>query len=133
MFKEFKDFITTGTVIDFAVGVILAGAVGGVVNGFVADIAMPIIGKLAGGIDFKEALKIVLTQAIIGADGVVTTPEVAIKIGSWITSIINLITIGIVLFFIVKFYNKIRKPIVAAPSGPTELDILKEIRDSLKK
>ena len=58
MFKEFKDFITTGNVIDFAVGVILAGAVGGVVNGFVADIAMPIIGKLAGGIDFKEALKI---------------------------------------------------------------------------
>ena len=133
MFKEFKDFITTGNVIDFAVGVILAGAVGGVVNGFVADIAMPIIGKLAGGIDFKEALKIVLTPATIGADGVVTTPEVAIKIGSWITSIINLITIGIVLFFIVKFYNKIRKPIVAAPSGPTELDILKEIRDSLKK
>lgn len=133
MFKEFKDFITTGNVIDFAVGVILAGAVGGVVNGFVADIAMPIIGKLAGGIDFKEALKIVLTPATIEADGVVTSPEVAIKIGSWITSIINLITIGVVLFFIVKFYNKIRKPIAAAPSGPTELDILKEIRDSLKK
>lgn len=133
MFKEFKDFIATGNVIDFAVGVILAAAVGGVVNGFVADIAMPVIGKIAGNVDFKDALKIVLTPAVIGADGVVTTPELAIKFGSWMSSIINLVITGFVLFVIVKSYNKMRKPAAPAPAGPTELDILKEIRDSLRK
>lgn len=133
MFKEFRDFIATGNVIDFAVGVILAAAVGGVVNGFVADIAMPVIGKIVGNVDFKDALKIVLTPAVIGTDGVVTTPELAIKFGSWMSSIINLIITGFVLFMIVKSYNKVRKPVEAAPAGPTELDILKEIRDSLKK
>lgn len=133
MFKEFRDFIATGNVIDFAVGVILAAAVGGVVNGFVADIAMPVIGKIVGNVDFKDALKIVLTPAVMGTDGVVTTPELAIKFGSWMSSIINLIITGFVLFMIVKSYNKVRKPVEAAPAGPTELDILKEIRDSLKK
>jgi large conductance mechanosensitive channel len=131
MFKEFKNFIMTGNVIDFAVGVILAGAVGSVVNGFVSDIAMPIVGKLAGGVDFKDALKFVLTPAEIAADGTEIKPEVAIKLGSWITSIINLIMTGLVLFFIVKSYNKVRKPVEA--EGPSEIDLLKEIRDSLKK
>ena len=133
MFKEFKDFIATGNVIDFAVGVILAAAIGGVVNGFVADIAMPVVGKIVGNVDFKEAFKIVLTPAVLGADGAVATPELAIKFGSWITSIINLIITGFVLFMIVRSYNKVRKPVEAAPAGPTELDILKEIRDSLRK
>lgn len=133
MLKEFKDFIMTGNVIDLAVAVILAGAVGMVVNGFVTDIMMPIVGNFAGGVDFAD-LKYVLSPAVVGADGVVTKPENAIMYGKWVNSIINLIIVGFVLFMIVKAYNKTKTPPEpAAPAGPTELDILKEIRDALKK
>ncbi|MCL4119562.1 UNVERIFIED_CONTAM: hypothetical protein GTU68_028699 [Idotea baltica] len=120
MLKEFKNFIMTGNVIDLAVAVILAGAIGLVVSGFVGNIMMPIVGHFAGGLDFAD-LKVVLD------------PD-AIKYGVWINSIINLITVGIVLFMIVRAYNKTKEPVAApAPAGPSELDILKEIRDSLKK
>lgn len=133
MLKEFKNFIMTGNVIDLAVAVILAGAVGMVVNGFVTDIMMPFIGHFTGGVDFAD-MKFVLSSAIVDADGTVTKPENAIMYGQWVNSIINLIIVGFVLFMIVKAYNKTKKPVApAAPAGPTELDILKEIRDSLKK
>ena len=66
MLKEFKDFIMTGNVIDLAVAVILAGAIGMVVSGFTNDIMMPIIGHFAGGMDFAD-LKVVLDEAVVGA------------------------------------------------------------------
>jgi len=133
MFKEFKKFIMTGNVIDLAVAVLLASAMGLVVKGFVSDIMMPIIGHFSSGLDFAD-MKIVLDQAIIAADGTVTKAENAIMYGQWINAIINLIVVGFVLFLIVKAYNKTKTPPApAAPKGPTELDILKEIRDSLKK
>ncbi|TXE08308.1 large conductance mechanosensitive channel protein MscL [Gelidibacter salicanalis] len=133
MWKEFKNFIMTGNVIDLAVAVILAGAVGLVVNGFVTDIMMPIVGNFAGGVDFAD-LKYVLSPADIAADGTIIKPENAIMYGKWVNSIINLLIVGFVLFIIVKAYNKTKKPKApAAPAGPTELDVLKEIRDALKK
>ena len=135
MWKEFKDFIMTGNVIDLAVAVLLAGAVGLVVNGFVTDIMMPIIGSVTGGIDFAD-MKYVLSPAVIGADGVIVTPENAIMYGKWINSLINLMIVGFVLFMIVKAYAKVRAKKVEAPAppaGPTEIDLLKEIRDALKK
>lgn len=133
MFKEFKNFILTGNVIDLAVAVILGAAIGGVVNGFVADIAMPFIGHFTGGADFAE-LKYVLDEAVLGPDGAVVTPENALKYGSWINSIIKLVAVGLVLFMIVKAYNKTKKPAEApAPAGPSEIDLLTEIRDALKK
>ncbi|MFT7051962.1 MAG: large conductance mechanosensitive channel [Psychroserpens sp.] len=133
MFKEFKKFIMTGNVIDLAVAVILAGAMGMVINGFVIDIMMPVIGNFAGGVDFAD-LKHVLSPATIGADGEIIKPENAVMYGKWVNSIINLIIVGLVLFMIVKAYNKTKTPPEPkAPAGPSELDILKEIRDSLKK
>jgi large conductance mechanosensitive channel len=133
MFKEFKNFIMTGNVIDFAVAVILAGALGLVINGFVADIVMPIIGHFAGGVDFAE-LKKVLDPAVMAADGItVETPENAIRYGKWINSIISLITVGFVLFMVVRSYNKTKKPVAAAASGPSDNALLIEIRDALKK
>lgn len=133
MLKEFKEFIMTGNVIDLAVAVLLAGAMGLVVNGFVTDIMMPIVGHFAGGVDFAD-MKVVLDEAVIGADGAVVEPENAIMYGKWVNAIINLIIVGFVLFIIVKAYNKTKTPPPppAAP-GPSELDILKEIRDELKK
>lgn len=132
MLKEFKDFIMTGNVIDLAVAVILAGAVGMVVTGFTNDIMMPIVGHFAGGMDFAD-LKIVLDEAVV-VDGEVVEPENAILYGKWVNAIINLVIVGFVLFLIVKAYNKTKKPKEApAPAGPTEKDLLKEIRDELKK
>lgn len=133
MLKEFKNFIMTGNVIDFAVAVIMAGAVGLVVKGFVGDIVMPVVGHFAGGMDFAS-LKIILSEAVVGADGEVTTPENAIRWGAWVNTIVNLIIVGFVMFMIVKAYNKTKAPEPeAAPAGPSEVDLLTEIRDSLKK
>ncbi|WP_289645218.1 large conductance mechanosensitive channel protein MscL [Maribacter aestuarii] len=135
MLKEFKDFIMTGNVIDLAVAVILAGAVGLVVNGFVTDIMMPIVGHFAGGVDFAD-MKVVLSEAVIATDGTVTKPENAIMYGKWVNAIINLIIVGAVLFAIVKAYNKTKKPVEeapAAPAGPTQEELLMQIRDLLKK
>ena len=109
MFKEFKNFIMTGNVIEFAVAVILAGAVGQVVNGFVNDIIMPIVGEFSGGVDFAN-LKYVLTEAsgVAGEAGAIA--ENAIRYGAWINTIVNLIIVGFVLFMIIKAYNKSKTP-----------------------
>ncbi len=135
MLKEFKDFIMTGNVIDLAVAVILAGAIGMVVSGFTNDIMMPIIGHFAGGMDFAD-LKVVLDEAVVGADGEVVEPENAVMYGKWVNALINLVIVGFVLFIIVKAYNKTKKPkeeAPAAPKGPTQEELLAEIRDELKR
>jgi len=131
MFKEFKEFILTGNVVDFAVAVILAGAVGLVVNGFVTDIIMPVVGHFAGGMSFEnmhfaldgETYK-TLAEAKAAGGGV-------IAYGKWINTIINLLIVGFVLFMIVRAYNKARGG--APEAGPTDIDLLTEIRDALKK
>lgn len=136
MWKEFRDFIMTGNVIDFAVAVILAGAVGLVVNGFVNDIVMPVVGQFTAGVDFQN-----LFYALDGNnyDTLAAAEEAGVGVvayGRWINSIINLIIVGFVLFMMVKAYNKTKKKEEEAPApapGPSELDILMEIRDALKK
>ena len=133
MLKEFRNFIMTGNVIDFAVAVIMAGAIGLVINGFVNDIVMPFVGEFTGGVDFAN-LKYVLTEAtgVEGEEGYVA--ENAIRWGSWVNTIVNLIIVGFVMFIIVKAYNKTKKPEEpAAPAGPSQEDLLTEIRDLLKK
>jgi large conductance mechanosensitive channel len=136
MLKEFKNFIMTGNVIDFAVAVLLAGALGLVVSGFVNDIVMPFVGHFSGGLDFAD-MKVVLDEAILDADGKVTKAENAIRYGKWINTIINLVVVGFILFLIVKAYNKTKTPPApaapAAPAGPSDNDLLGEIRDLLKK
>lgn len=134
MLKEFKKFIMTGNVIDLAVAVLLAGATGMVVNGFVTMIMMPIVGYFTGGADFSD-YKIILSEVVLSADGTVTTPENAILYGAWINTLINLVIVGFVLFMIVKAYNKTKKPVEeapAVPAGPTQEELLAEIRDLLK-
>ena len=134
MLKEFKNFIMTGNVIDFAVAVIMAGALGGVIKGFVDNIAMPFVGYFAGGIDFAD-----LHYAMDGSDyaTVAAAKEAGgavISYGAWINTIINLLIVGFVMFIIVKAYNKTKKPVEApAPSGPSDNDLLGETRDLLKK
>lgn len=136
MLKEFKKFIMTGNVIELAVAVILAGAIGLVVKGFVSMIMMPIIGMFTGGVSFSD-MKYVLSEAQYNAEGAVTVPENAILYGAWVDTIINLIIVGFVLFMIIKAYNKTKKKEEAkpaAPPAPTKEEVLlTEIRDLLKK
>lgn len=136
MLKEFKEFIMTKNVIELSIAVILAGAVGLVVKGFTDDIMMPIIGQFTGGMDFSE-MKVVLSEAVMDADGNVTTPENAIMYGKWINALINLVIVGFVLFMISKAYKKTQKKkeeAPAAPPAPTkDQELLTEIRDLLKK
>ena len=135
MLKEFKKFIVTGNVIDLAIAVILAGAVGLVVKGFVSSIMMPIIGHFTGGVDFAD-LKVVLDAAVLDAEGKVVTGENAVMYGAWINTIINLLIVGFVLFMIVKAYAKLKKKEEEAPKAPPapskEEVLLGEIRDLLK-
>jgi large conductance mechanosensitive channel len=132
MLKEFKNFIMTGNVVEFAVAVIMAGAIGAVVNGFVADIIMPIVGHFSGGMDFSS-ISITLDEASKKADGT-DVPANVIAIGKWINAIISLIVVGLVMFMIIKAYGKMKKPEpVAAPAGPTQEELLTQIRDLLKK
>ena len=136
MLKEFKNFIMTGNVIDFAVAVIMAGALGGVIKGFVDNIAMPFVGYFAGGIDFAD-----LHFAMDGNDYATLALAkeaggAVIAYGVWINTIINLLIVGFVMFLLVKAYNKTKKPVEAAPEapkGPSQEDLLTEIRDLLSK
>ena len=118
----------TGNVIDFAVAVIMAGAIGAVINGFVSNIAMPFAGYFAGGMNFED-----LHYAMDGKE-YATLAAAKEAYGAWINTIINLLIVGLVMFIIVKAYNKTKKPAEApAPAGPSEVDLLTEIRDALKK
>ncbi len=133
MFKEFKEFITGGNVIEFAVAVIMATAIGKVVNGFVNLIVMPIVGHFTGGTDFSN-----MFIALDGGD--YKTLEAAKKAGGaivgygeWINTIINLIIVGFVMFMMIRSYNKIKKKEAEVDAGPSQEDLLTEIRDLLKK
>ncbi len=142
MLKEFKAFILTGNVVDLAIAVILAGAVGSVVKGFVSMIMMPIIGMFTGGSSFADKV-IELSPAVeevLAENGDVITKAVPannLQYGAWIDTIISLIIVGFVLFMIVKAYNKAKKKqeeAPAAPPAPTKEEVLLgEIRDLLKK
>lgn len=134
MLKEFKNFIMTGNVIEFAVAVIMAGALGAVIKGFVSMIAMPLIGMLTGGKSFSDQFwtpgeEVYATVAAAKEAGVA-----AVEYGAWIDTIISLVIIGFVMFMLVKAYNKTKAPEPeAAPAGPSDNDLLKEILDALKK
>ena len=124
----------TGNVIDFAVAVIMAGALGAVINGFVSNIAMPFIGYFAGGMNFEDLNYAMDGQEYASLAAAKEAGAAVIAYGSWINTIINLLIVGLVMFMIVKAYNKTKKPAEApAPKGPSEIDLLTEIRDSLKK
>ena len=124
--SEFKEFIARGNVVDLAVGVVIGGAFGKIVDSFVNSIIMPVVGMLTGGIDFS-AQKIVLKAA----EGDIA--EVAIGYGAFINTIISFVIIAFAIFMMVKAINKVRQPPAAAPAGPTDVELLAEIRDLLKK
>jgi len=126
MLNEFKDFIAKGNVMDMAVGIIIGAAFTAIVTSLVDDMINPIIGLFTGGIDFS-AMGLSLGQ---GEDAAV------LAYGNFIMALINFLIIAWVVFVLVKMVNRVKdaasEPVPAAPSGPTQEELLTEIRDSLK-
>lgn len=142
MLSEFKAFIARGNVLDLAVGVIIGGAFGKIVSSLTDDVLMPVIGKITGGIDFSS--KFILLGDIPATYKGSETDYAALKkagvamlgYGSFITAVINFLIMAFVIFLLVRQANRLMpKPEAApaAPTGPTEVELLAEIRDALKK
>lgn len=139
MFSEFKTFIARGNVLDLAVGVIIGGAFATIVSSLTDDVIMPVIGWLFGGADFSS-LFIRLGALPEGYTGS-PTDYAALKeagvamlgYGAFITAVINFLILAFVIFLIVRQANRLLANKDEAPAGPTEVDLLAEIRDELKK
>jgi len=130
MIQEFKTFAMRGNVVDMAVGIIIGAAFGKVVSSFVADVIMPPIGLLIGGVDFSN-LAITLKQAVGDA------PAVTLSYGKFIQSIVDFVIIAFAIFMVIKAMNTLQKKQEDAPAPPPaptpEENLLTEIRDILKK
>ena len=124
--QDFKAFALKGNVVDMAVGVIIGGAFGKIVSSLVADVFMPVLGILTGGVDFKD-LKITL------ADAVGETPAVTLNYGVFIQNVFDFIIIAFAIFMMIKALNKLKKPEEKVKELTAEEKLLTEIRDLLKK
>ena len=135
--SEFRDFAMRGNVVDLAVGVIIGGAFGKIVDSLVGDLIMPIVGKIFGGLDFSNYFLPLSGQT--AATLVEAKKAGAVfAYGSFITILINFIILAFIIFMMVKQINRLKKdvpPAPPAPPAPTPEDVLllREIRDSLKK
>jgi large conductance mechanosensitive channel len=130
LLQEFKTFAMRGNVIDLAVGVVIGTAFGKIVSGLVDKVVMPVLGILTGGIDFSD-MKYVLKPEIAGVQ-----PEVAIGYGAFLQTIIDFTIIAFAIFMMVRLLNKAfpkPKENPKALAGPSEAELLAEIRDLLKK
>ena len=142
MIREFTDFIARGNVMDLAVGIIIGAAFTAIVTSLVSDLINPLIGLILGGVDFSN-MYVVLKGTVAEGAGLKTARDSGAAIfayGSFLTAVINFLIIALVVFFLVKTINRmqaaaIRKKVAEpqAPMGPTELDVLMQIRDSLQK
>lgn len=140
LIQEFKDFIAKGNVMDLAVGVIIGAAFGKIVTSLTDDVIMPIVGAIFGNVDFSEVF-LVLKPAPDGTSTFATLAAakeagaVTLNYGSFITAIINFLILAFIIFMMVKWFNNLKKKEEAAPApaGPSETDLLVEIRDLLKK
>jgi large conductance mechanosensitive channel len=118
MIKEFKEFAIKGNVIDLAVGIIIGAAFGGVVTSLVNDVIMPPIGWVVGNIDFSS-LAIVIREGKEATADTPAVPEVAIRYGKFLNTVINFLIVAFAVFLLVKQVNRLRKHEAAAPSDPT--------------
>jgi large conductance mechanosensitive channel len=129
--NEFKEFALRGNVVDMAVGIIIGGAFGTIVQSLVKDVIMPPIGLLLGGMDFSD-IKIPLKAAAGGREAV------TMNIGTFLNNVISFLIVAAAVFALIKAINELRKriekPVAKAPAAPPPTEVyLKEIRDALVK
>jgi large conductance mechanosensitive channel len=130
MMTEFKDFAMRGNVVDMAVGIVIGGAFGKIVSSFVANVLMPPIGLLLGGVDFSD-LALTLKEAAAGAE------PVLMSYGLFVQTVVDFIIIAFAIFLVVKAMNSLKKeepaPEPEPEPGPSaEQVLLTEIRDALR-
>ena len=130
MMSEFKDFAMRGNVVDMAVGIIIGAAFGKIVSSFVADVVMPPIGVLVGGVDFTNL-------AVTIQDATAEAEAVTIKYGAFIQTVFDFLIVAFAIFMAIKFMNSLKKKEEEAPAAPPEPSaeekLLTEIRDLLKR
>ena len=133
MIQEFKDFINKGNVFEAAVGLIMALAFAPVVQGLVDDVIMPIVARIFGQPDFSS-IRIPLGgdfEIKDEAGNVIGMDQAYIEIGNWITTVVGFVILAFVVFLMVKAYNRATAA-EEDDAGPSEVDLLTEIRDSLQ-
>lgn len=133
MLKEFKEFAMKGNLVDIGVGFVMGAAFKEVVTSFTGGIVSPLVGLIFQS-DFKD-LKYVITEGTTNAEGVIEG-EVSVLWGAFLTNVIDFIIVAFVMFMVVKAVNKMKKkeePAPEPPKGPTQEELLIEIRDLLKK
>ncbi|RZJ43476.1 MAG: large conductance mechanosensitive channel protein MscL [Brevundimonas sp.] len=138
-FSEFKEFAVKGNVVDLAVGVIIGGAFGKIVDSLVGDVIMPVVSKIFGGLDFSNyfiplAGQTAATLAEAKKEGAV------LAYGSFLTVSLNFIILAFVIFLMIQQINRLKREPAASPAAPAEppptpedIQLLREIRDSLKR
>ena len=133
MLEDFKKFVMRGNVVDLAVGVIIGAAFGAIVNSLVADVLMPLIGAVSGGLDFSNYF-LALSKNVTATSLVEAKKQGAVLAwGSFVTLAINFLIVAGVLFMIIRLMNKLAKKEEAAPAAPPKQEVLlTEIRDLLK-
>ncbi|WP_188237688.1 large conductance mechanosensitive channel protein MscL [Sphingopyxis sp. LK2115] len=139
MLGEFRQFIAKGNVIDLAVGVIIGGAFATITGSLTEDVIMPLVGAIFGGVDFSS--QFILLGRV--PDGVPATDYAALKeagvamigYGAFITAVINFLILAFIIFLLVRWVNRVirKQEAEAAPAGPSEVDLLTEIRDELRR
>ena len=135
MVQEFKTFIAGGNVLDLAVGVIIGAGFGKIVSSLTDDLIMPIVGKVFGGLDFTSKY-VVLSGDVAPGTSLVAARAAGANVlayGSFVTALVNFAILAWIIFLIVKTANKTMPRAEAAPVGPSEVELLSEIRDELKR
>lgn len=140
MTQEFKNFIAKGNVMDMAVGIIIGAAFTAIVTSLVSDLINPIIGVVTGGIDFSNLFVNLGVGEFASLTAARDAGAAVFAYGAFLTAVINFGIIAFVVFLLVKGVNRIKDnaakqeaPAAEVPKGPSEIDVLMEIRDALKK
>jgi len=133
MLQEFKDFAMKGSVVDMAVGVVIGGAFGKIISSLVSDIIMPCVGMVTGGMDFST-MKYEIQKAVDATEGKEAVEAVYLNYGTFINTAIDFLIVAAAIFMAIKVMNSMKKKEEAAPKAPPEdIQLLREIRDGLKK
>lgn len=142
MISDFKAFIAKGNVMQLAVAVIIGGAFATIVKSLTEEVIMPLVGAIFGNVDFSDKY-LVLSGEVVDGASLVAAREAGANVlawGSFISAVINFLILAFIIFLLVRYATKVTEqfekkeeeaPVV--PAGPTEVELLVEIRDALKK
>jgi large conductance mechanosensitive channel len=139
MWKEFRTFIARGNVLDLAVGVIIGAAFGTITKSLTDDIIMPVVGALFGGLDFSSyflklgAVPAGYTGSLTDYAALKAAGVPLLGFGAFVTVVINFLILAFMIFLLVRFANKVLRNSAEAAADPAEVELLREIRDELKK